>query len=83
MGKSTRYNTVAVTNKDIERDNARLVNSYRSGLLYILDLPSNRISVEEMESFAYNEENEIPEGQSDHTIDADKYATHEFYYNYI
>lgn len=81
--KSTRYNTVAVTNKDIERDNARLVNSYRSGLLYILDLPSNRISVEEMESFAYNEENEIPEGQSDHTIDADKYATYEYYYNYI
>ncbi len=81
--KATRFNCTIVTNKDIERDNARLVNSYKSGLLYILDLPENAISVEQLETFSYDDNNEIPEGQADHTIDADKYATYEFYYNYI
>ena len=41
------------------------------------------ISVNEYESFARDEDNEIPEGQSDHTIDADKYATYEYYYNFL
>lgn len=74
---------VAVTNKDIERDNARLVNSYKSGMLEILDVPDNLVSVEEMENFCYDDQNEIPEGQSDHTIDADKYATYEYYYHFL
>lgn len=81
--KATRFQTKAVTDKDIERDNARLVNSFRSGQLFFLDLPENNISVEEYETFAYDEENEIPEGQSDHTIDADKYATYEYYYDFL
>ena len=81
--KATRFQTKAVTDKDIERDNARLVNSFRSGQLFFLDLPENEISVEEYETFAYDEENEIPEGQSDHTIDADKYATYEYYYDFL
>ena len=81
--KATHFQTKAVTDKDIERDIARLVNSYRSGQLSILDLPENQISVQEMETFARDEENEIPEGQSDHTIDADKYATYEYYYNFL
>lgn len=81
--KATHFSTKAVTDKDIERDNARLVNSYRSGQLFILDIPANQISVEELETFAYDEENEIPEGQSDHTIDADKYATYEYYYDFL
>lgn len=73
----------AITDKDVERDIARLVNAYRSNQLLILDTEDNRASVEEMETFARNEDNEIPEGQSDHTIDADKYATYEYYYNFI
>lgn len=81
--KATHFYTTAVTDKDIERDIARLINSYRSGMLYILDLPENQISVQEMETFARDEDNEIPEGQSDHTIDADKYATYEYYYNFL
>lgn len=81
--KTTHYNVVAVTNKDKERDYARLVNSFRSGLLFILDTPENAVSVEQLETFSYDENNEIPEGQADHTIDADKYATYEYYYNYI
>lgn len=81
--KATRAHTTAVTDKDIERDIARLVNSYRSGQLFILDTPENAISVEELETFARDEENEIPDGQSDHTIDADKYATYEYYYNFL
>lgn len=81
--KTTGFQSVAVTNKDVERDNARLVNSYKSGLLYLLDTEENKVSVEEMETFCYNEDNEIPEGQSDHTIDADKYATYEYYYHFI
>lgn len=81
--KATHYQTKAVTNKDIERDIARLVNSYRSGQLFILDIPDNEISVTEMETFARDENNEIPEGQSDHTIDADKYATYEYYYDFL
>jgi len=81
--KTTGFNSIAVTNKDIERDNARLVNSYHSDMLFILDTPDNQVSVEEMETFCYDENNEIPEGQSDHTIDADKYATFEYYYHFI
>lgn len=81
--KATRWLCKPVTDKDIERDIARLVNSYRSGMLRILDTPSNQISIKEMESFARDENNEIPEGQSDHTIDADKYATYEYYYNFL
>lgn len=81
--KATGFKGVAVTDKDKERDNARLVNSYKSGMLLILDTPDNQVSVEELENFSYDDNNEIPEGQSDHTIDADKYATYEYYYNFI
>lgn len=81
--KATQYQTKAITDKDIERDIARLVNAYRSGQLSILDVPENEISVKEMETFARDENNEIPEGQSDHTIDADKYATYSFYYDFL
>lgn len=81
--KATHFNCVAVTDKDVERDLARLINSFRSGQLLILDIPENAISVEEIENFVRDEENKIPEGQSDHTIDADKYATYEYYYNFL
>ena len=81
--KATHWLCKPVTDKDIERDIARLVNSYRSNMLRILDTPANEPSVRELESFARDENNEIPEGQSDHTIDADKYATYEYYYNFL
>lgn len=81
--KIERTSCTAITDKDVERDIARLVNAYRSNQLLILDTEDNRVSIEEMETFARNEENEIPEGQSDHTIDADKYATYEYYYNFM
>lgn len=81
--KATYFTTVAVTDKDIERDVARLVNSYRSGFLFILGVEENEISIEELENFVRDENNEIPDGQSDHTIDADKYATYEYYYNFM
>lgn len=81
--KLTGFITKAVTDKDVERDIARLVNSYKSGMLYMLDLPSNKVSIEEYETFARDENNEIPEGQRDHTIDADKYATYEYYYDFL
>lgn len=81
--KATHWQTKAVTDKDIERDIARLVNAYRSDQLAILDLPENEVSIRELETFARDENNEIPEGQSDHTIDADKYATYEYYYNFL
>ncbi len=81
--KATHFSTVAVTDKDIERDVARLVNSYRSGFLFILGMEENEISITEIENFVRDENNEIPDGQSDHTIDADKYATYEYYYDFI
>ena len=81
--KATRWRTKPITDKDIERDIARLVNMYRSNQALILDIPDNEISITEMETFARDENNEIPEGQSDHTIDADKYATYEYYYDFL
>ena len=81
--KATRRECKPITDKDVERDNARLVNGYRSGQLMMLDTPENQISVKEYESFARDENNEIPEGQEDHTIDADKYATHDYYYDFL
>lgn len=81
--KATRAHCVAVTDKDIERDIARLINAYRSGQLEILNVEENAVSIWELENFVRDEENEIPEGQSDHTIDADKYATYEYYYNFL
>lgn len=81
--KATHWRTKPITDKDIERDIARLVNMYRSNQALILDIPENQVSMEEMETFARDENNEIPEGQSDHTIDADKYATYEYYYDFL
>lgn len=81
--KATGYNSVAVTDKDIERDNARLVNSFKSDMLYVLDTSENEVAVEQLETFSYDDNNEIPEGQADHTIDASKYATYEYYYHFI
>lgn len=81
--KATYFSVKAVTDKDIERDIARLVNSYRSGFLFILGVEENEVSIDEMENFVRDENNEIPEGQSDHTIDADKYATYEYYYDFM
>lgn len=81
--KHTGFDGSAVTNKDVERDVERLNNSYLSGALNILDVPSNAISIKEMESFVRDEEGEIPDGQSDHTIDADKYALYDYYYNFM
>lgn len=81
--KATGIEGFPITNKDVERDFERLNNSYLSGKLRILDVPDNKISVQEMESFVRDEEGEIPEGQSDHTIDADKYALYDYYYNFM
>lgn len=77
------HRCIPITDKDIERDNARLNNSYRTNKLLILHTEDNEVSCEEMENFMYDEDNEIPEGQDDHTIDADKYATYDYYYNYL
>lgn len=77
------HQCVPITNKDIERDVSRLNNSYRTNKLLILDVEDNKPSIEEMENFMRDEENEIPEGQDDHTVDADKYATYDYYYNYL
>lgn len=74
---------VAVTNKDVERDVNRLNNSYIADKLKLLDVEDNAVSIDEMENFMRDEDNEIPEGQDDHTVDADKYATYDYYYNYI
>ena len=73
----------AVTDKDIERDIARLNNAYIANKLYILDIEDNKPSFDEMENFMRDEDNEIPDGQDDHTVDADKYATYDYYYNFL
>ena len=73
----------AVDNKSIERDIKRLQNGYFRGVFKVLDVPSNAPSLREVDTFCYDEKNEIPEGQSDHTIDADKYATAHYYYAYL
>lgn len=74
---------IPITDKDIERDVSRLNNSYRTDKMFILDVEENRPSIEEMQNFMRDEDNEIPDGQDDHTVDADKYATHDYYYNYL
>lgn len=81
--KLTHFDSVAVTNKDIERDYARLNNSYESGLLQHLKIEVNEPALEEIETFCRDENQDIPEGQADHIIDADKYATYEFYYAFV
>lgn len=73
----------AVENKSIERDIKRLQNGYFRGVFKILDTPSNSPSLREINTFCYDEKNEIAEGQDDHTIDADKYATAHYYYAYM
>ena len=76
-------NCSAVTDKDVERDIERLNNAYMSNKLRILDVEENEPSFREMENFIRDEDNEIPEGQDDHTVDADKYATYGYYYNFL
>lgn len=80
---ATGFHCAAVENKNIERDIKRLQNGYFRGIFRFLDVPDNEESFREVESFCYDENNEIPEGQDDHTIDADKYATSHFYYSYM
>lgn len=81
--RKTMFYCKAVEKKNIERDIKRLQNGYFNGFLKILDWEENKPSFDEIETFAYDEENKIPEGQADHTIDADKYATAHYYYEYI
>lgn len=82
FNKRTGFFCKAVENKSIERDIKRLQNGYFRGVFKILNTPSNAPSLREIDTFCYDEKNEIPEGQDDHTIDADKYATAHFYYSY-
>lgn len=79
----TGYYCKAVDNKSIERDIKRLQNGYFRGVFKVLDTPSNAPSLREINTFCYDEKNEIPDGQDDHTIDADKYATAHYYYAYM
>lgn len=74
---------IPITDKDIERDVSRLNNSYRTDKMFILNVPGNKPSIDEMMNFMRDEDNEIPDGQDDHTVDADKYATYDYYYNYL
>lgn len=83
LRNKTGFYCIAVENKNIERDIKRLQNGYFRGMFKILDVPENEPSLKEIESFCYDEENKIPEGQADHTIDADKYATAHYYYGYM
>lgn len=79
----TGYFVKAVENKCIERDIKRLQNGYFRGIFKVLDILANQPSLREINTFCYDEKNEIPEGQDDHTIDADKYATAHYYYAYM
>lgn len=81
--KRTGFFLKAVENKSIERDIKRLQNGYFRGVFKILNTPSNAPSLREINTFCYDEKNEIPDGQDDHTIDADKYATAHYYYAYM
>lgn len=83
FGNKTGFFCKAVENKSIERDIKRLQNGYFRGVFKILDIPSNAPSLREIGTFCYDEKNEIPDGQEDHTIDADKYATAHYYYAYL
>ncbi len=83
LGNKTGWQCRAVENKSIERDIKRLQNGYFRGVFRILDTPSNAPSLREINTFCYNEQNEIEDGQDDHTIDADKYATAHYYYAYM
>lgn len=82
FANKTGFFCKAVENKSIERDIKRLQNGYFRGVFKILDIPANAPSLREISTFCYDEKNEIPDGQDDHTIDADKYATAHFYYSY-
>jgi phage terminase large subunit len=81
--RKTMFNTQAVENKNIDRDIKRLQNGYFNGFMQILDWEDNKASLDEIMTFSYDEENKIPDGQADHTIDADKYATSFYYYQYL
>lgn len=83
FANKTGFFCKAVENKSIERDIKRLQNGYFRGVFRILDTPSNAPSIREINTFCYDEKNEIPDGQDDHTIDADKYATAHYYYAYM
>lgn len=83
FANKTGFFCKAVENKSIERDIKRLQNGYFRGVFKVLDVPSNAPSLRELNTFCYDEKNEIPDGQDDHTIDADKYATAHYYYAYL
>lgn len=83
LANRTGFFCKAVEGKSIERDIKRLQNGYFRGVFKILDIPANEPSLREINTFCYDENNEIPDGQDDHTIDADKYGTAYYYNQYV
>lgn len=79
----TGFYCKAVENKAIERDIKRLQNCCHRGIYKVLNTPENAPTLREIKTFCYDENNEIPDGQDDHTIDALKYATAHYYYSYM
>ena len=79
----TGFFCMAKKKKNIERDIKRLQNGYFRGIFKVLDIPENEPSLREIDSFCYDADNKIADGQDDHTIDADKYATAHYYYGYM
>lgn len=69
------FNCRPVGKKEIETDVRRLCDFYLQRVLKVVDVEDNKMSFYELENFYRDANNDIPEGQADHTIDADKYAT--------
>lgn len=79
----TGFHCLAVENKNIDRDIKRLQNGFFRGIFKVLDIKMNDDFLREIGTFCYDENNKIPDGQDDHTIDATKYATAHYYYGYM
>lgn len=70
-----------VDKKDIDADTKRGQNMFYNDQIKILKTQSNNIGIREIESYVYDENNEIPEGQADHFIKEMLYVSYDYYYN--
>ena len=80
MRRLTGFKCFKVDKKEVEVDIRRVADLYKQEVLKVLDTEDNKASLDEIRTFYRDRDNKIPQGQADHTIDADKYATR-FYCN--
>lgn len=70
-----------VDKKNVDADIKRGQNLFYNDQIAIYESSANAVAIREIESYTYDENNKIPEGQADHFIKEMLYVSYDYYYN--